>query len=192
MHAGDFQRRLLLLLLGAHYQKCLLLEVLKKEKKKNAICVNITGKDQERMPFCVLHHLMGADTHNIPPGEYKISFSVGIRWLRGRSLHITRSTTNAQYCSDICGGCIQCLVGFCCGSDRMQASFFMSAVASNSEAVEWVPYVAAVTGACCSSQQAGWCEGFHGVRISEAIANFYVVLMPFLPFGKRCPHSTLF
>jgi hypothetical protein len=46
------------------------------------------------MMFCVLHHPMDAETHNIPPGmekKKKRSFSVGIRWLGGRILHTTRN-----------------------------------------------------------------------------------------------------
>ena len=47
-----------------------------------------------------------------------------------------------EYCSDIFGGCIQCLsphlYDFCCRFDCMQATFFMS------------PCAAAVIGACCS------------------------------------------
>jgi len=54
--------------------------------------VNTTKMDSERVLFCVLHHPMDAETHNIPPGEQKRKgFSVGIRWLGGRSLHTTRS-----------------------------------------------------------------------------------------------------
>jgi len=45
-------------------------------------------------------------------------------------------------------------------------------------AVEWVPCVAAVYGARLLLL-VGWCEGFYGVRVSEALAA-YVVLVPFL------------
>jgi len=56
--------------------------------------------------FWVVQHPMDAETHNIPPGELVWrSFSVGIKWLGGRSLHTTRSLL-----LDIFGGCVQCLV----------------------------------------------------------------------------------
>jgi len=40
-----------------------------KEKKTNADSVNTTGMELERMLFCVLHHSIDAETHNILPGE---------------------------------------------------------------------------------------------------------------------------
>ena len=43
--------------------------LIEKEKEKNADGVNTTGKDWERMLFCVLQHPMDAEAHNIPPGE---------------------------------------------------------------------------------------------------------------------------
>jgi hypothetical protein len=46
----------------------------------------------------------------------------------------------------------------------------------------------AVDGACCSL--VGGCEGFNGVRVSEALAA-YVVLVPFLLVEyRKCLHST--
>ena len=45
--------------------------MIEKEKEKNADGVNTTGKDWERMLFCVLQHPMDAEAHNIPPGEWK-------------------------------------------------------------------------------------------------------------------------
>jgi len=59
--------------------------------RKRTGSVDTTGMDLERM-FFVMHHPMDAETHNIPSGEQKRKgFSVGIRWLRGRGLHTTRS-----------------------------------------------------------------------------------------------------
>jgi len=52
------------------------------------------------MLFCILHHPMDAKTHNIPPGELKFCFSVGVRPAHHQE----------KYCLDICGGCVQCLV----------------------------------------------------------------------------------
>jgi hypothetical protein len=37
----------------------------------HADSVNTAGMDLERMLFCVLHHTMDAEAHNIPPGEEK-------------------------------------------------------------------------------------------------------------------------
>jgi hypothetical protein len=56
----------------------------KKRKEKERM-------DKEWLLFCVLHHPMDAETHNIPPGENVRSFSAGVRWLGGRGLHTTRS-----------------------------------------------------------------------------------------------------
>ena len=59
---------------------------------------------------------------------------------------------------------------------------------SNSEAVEWVHCVTVVNGALLLL--AGWCEGFYGVRVNEALAAD-VVLMPFLLVQSgKCLHST--
>jgi len=67
--------------------------------------------------------------HNIPPGEYKKrrKFSVGVRWLGGRSLHTTRSA--AHIFVGVVFNVSSHLYDFCCGSDCMKAYFFMSAVA---------------------------------------------------------------
>jgi hypothetical protein len=100
---------------------------------------------------------MGAETHNIPPGTRRIkirSFSVRVRWLGGKSLHTTKSI------SHIFVGVVfkvsSQLYDFCCGSDckylRVGLIFYecCGMQTSNSDAVEWVPCVDAVDGACCS------------------------------------------
>jgi hypothetical protein len=47
------------------------------------------------MLFCVLHHLVEAESHSIPPGVKKEEgLSLGTRWLGGRGLHTTRSVVN--------------------------------------------------------------------------------------------------
>jgi hypothetical protein len=64
----------------------------KARKRNNADSANTTGMDQERMLFCVLHHPVNAETHNISPGEQKRKgFPVGIKWLGDRDLRTTRS-----------------------------------------------------------------------------------------------------
>jgi len=52
--------------------------------------------------------------------------------------------------------------------------------------------VGSLCGCCrwCLLLLAGWCEGFYGVRVSEALAA-YVALVPFLLVGQgKCLHST--
>jgi hypothetical protein len=44
---------------------------LKEKKRKRTQIMYTAGMDQERMLFCVLHHPMDAETHNISPGELK-------------------------------------------------------------------------------------------------------------------------
>jgi hypothetical protein len=54
--------------------------------------------------------------------------------------------------------------------------------------------VGSLCGCCkwCLLLLAGWCEGFCGVRVSEALAT-YVVLVPFLLVEQgKCPHITEF
>jgi len=41
----------------------------RKGKEPRYHTINTTGMDQERMLFCVLHHLVDAETFNILPGE---------------------------------------------------------------------------------------------------------------------------
>jgi hypothetical protein len=60
---------------------------------------------------------MDAETHNIPPGEKKTSFFVGIRWLGGRGLHTTRSI--AQIFVRVVFNISSHLYDFGCGSDCM-------------------------------------------------------------------------
>ena len=79
------------------------------------------------MFFCVLHHPMEAEVHTSHlENKNKRNFSVGIRWLGGRSLH-TRSI--AQIFVGVVLDVSSHLYSFCCGSDCMKALFFMSAVA---------------------------------------------------------------
>jgi hypothetical protein len=54
--------------------------------------------------------------------------------------------------------------------------------------------VGALCGCCtwCPLLLTGWCKGFCGVRVSEALAA-YVVLVPFLLVGLgKCLHNTKF
>jgi hypothetical protein len=78
---------------------------------KNADSVKTIGMDWERMLFCVLHHPLDAETHNTTTSHLentnKRSYSVGIRWLEGRSLHTTRSI--AQVFVGLCS--MSCLIG---------------------------------------------------------------------------------
>jgi hypothetical protein len=60
----------------------------------------------------------------------------------GRSLH-----TKQGYSSDICGACVKCLVSSVRSAIE---SLCCQVLSSYSEALEWVPFVAAVNGACCS------------------------------------------
>ena len=61
---------------------------------------------------------MDAETYNILPGEQnKRSFSVGIKWLGGRSLHTTRSI--ARIFVGVKLNVSSHLYDFCCGSDCM-------------------------------------------------------------------------
>jgi hypothetical protein len=44
-------------------------------KKKNTDSVNTTSIDYKTMLFCVLHHPMDAETHNLPGEKFEKFFS---------------------------------------------------------------------------------------------------------------------
>jgi hypothetical protein len=70
---------------------------------------------------------MDAETHNIPPGEYIYKvFSSG-----GRVIGMQKPAHHKEYCSNSCGGCIQCLVSsvFVANLIACRLNVFMSAVA---------------------------------------------------------------
>ena len=86
----------------------------------------------------------------IPPGEKIRSFSVGIRWLGAETC--TPPGVLLSYFWRLCSmsASSACLI-FVADLIAYRLIYFMSAVVtSNSEAVEWVPCVSAVDGACCS------------------------------------------
>ena len=79
--------------------------------------------------------------------------------------------------------CLIC-VNFVANLAVCRLEFSMSAAmqTSNFEAVEWVPCMAIVNGACCSCQQDGVHGEFCGVRLSEALVAYVLVLLK----GDRC------
>ena len=104
-------------------------------KKIRRLCKHFRHKLGCWFVFCTTQWMQ---RHNISPGKYnKRSFTVGIRWLGGRSLHTTRSIAqifvgvvfNARVICMICvADLIACRLNFheCCGlTPRLWSGFLV-------------------------------------------------------------------
>jgi hypothetical protein len=96
---------------------------------------------------------MDAETHNIPPGENIRSFikvSGDNQWGSGgwETEACTPPGVLLRYLWGLCSMSRFICVILVADMIACRLNFFMSAV--NSEAMEWVPCVATVNGACCS------------------------------------------
>ena len=110
---------------------------------------------------------MDAETH-IPSGEQKRrGFSVGIRWLGGRSLHTTRSIAH------IFLGSMSRLICMIFVADLIacRLSLFISVMKRPVTPRLWSGFIAWLLQMVpVAPSLAGWCEEFCGVRVSEALA----------------------
>jgi hypothetical protein len=82
--------------------------------------VKTIGMDWQRMLFCVLHHPMYAEPHNIPT---EITIKEAFKW--GRVVGRRRPAQHQEHCSDILRVTLDVVSGliilndFCCVADGM-------------------------------------------------------------------------